>query len=267
VPESAGRPRIPLRSLLLLAVPAVAAGAVAAVAAREFSGSGTAPATHDGPPSPGVDADATESRAPVDDRRGRPRRPRARARASIDPELVAALDGEDETARRAAALALLRLGTGRLDALHELRPERPEARALLARIEEALGTLALIEAGQDWPKLSEEDRLSVRLKYWGKVLPEADLREERLAYWRSCVATDVRRLAKGSIAPGEAKWHELELARVRREAGEIDDAEWRRIRDAGIDEVRAWAASLRGRRDVTPARAAEAEAAAARLAE
>lgn len=252
------------RNLLLLTVPAGACGALLAVLAASLGGPpGTPPnlpADEDRPdvPEPEIRPENGPSR--------RPPRPRARAggrTTRIDPKIVAALEDPEESVRLDAALTLLRLGPSRLSDMYVLEPRRPEARALLSRVEEALGVLDRIERGVDYADLPEENRLEVRLKYWSRAVPPEKLRDERLAYWTLRVAGDPERLRLRAIEPGEARWHELELARVRRELGRIDDAEWRRLLDERLPEVRAWVASLRTRSDVPPSRAAEIEGAVA----
>jgi len=101
----------------------------------------------------------------------------------------------------------------------------------------------------------------VKLKHWGRAVPPELLRDERRRYWELRVEGDPERLRLRSIEPAEARWHELELAKVRRELSEIDDAAWRALLDAHLPEVRAWVESLRTRREFSPARAAEIAAA------
>lgn len=260
------------RNLLLATVPAGALGALLAVLAATL----TEPASTSEPPEAvrgtpeapsgdgGVDAPSDADPPEPPRKRDRPGGLRSR-RSRIDPRLVAQLEDASEEVRLRAAVELLRLGPSRLHDMYVLEPKRPESRALLSRVEEALGVLDQIEKGTDYGELPEENRLEVKLKHWGRAVPPELLRDERRRYWELRVEGDPERLRLRAIEPGEARWHELELAKVRRELGEIDEAVWKTLLDTHLPEVRAWADSLRTRREMSPARAAEISAAIAAL--
>lgn len=91
------------------------------------------------------------------------------------------------------------------------------------------------------------------------------LAKDRRRYWEICVEGDARRTADGTVRPGEAAWHALELARAKRDLGEIQEVEWTRLRDASIGDVRAWVRELAARKDVARTVVEPVEQALARI--
>jgi hypothetical protein len=247
------------RTMALLTLPAAAVGALAGLVLRDVADDPNAQ------PAPLAAApDRTEGGRPP--RRERPEPGSRRAGSTrrvvgnapdgvrpLDPSFAARLSSPDEDVRNACALELLRAGTSQTAAIDLLTPTTPEGVKLRDAIVNSLTVLAMNESGGNWEMLSEQGRLEVRLKYFAKVVPESSLRDERKRFWAVRVAGDADRLATGAIEKGEAAWAVLELARVRRELGEVGQDEWLKLRAERIGALRAWAASLaaepRTRRD------------------
>jgi hypothetical protein len=168
----------------------------------------------------------------------------------LDAGFAMRLSDPDPQVRNRCALDLLRLGPSRLDAIELVEPTTDEGRALRDKIVEAVTALARNEAGEDYPRLPEENRLELRLKYWGQVVPDSMLAAERKAMWTRRTADDAERVARGTISEAQAAWHRLELAYARRQLGEIGEDEWVKVRAEQMPLARAFVLELGARQDL-----------------
>ncbi len=171
-----------------------------------------------------------------------------------DDSLLGRLDSSDPERRHAAAYGLLTKGAKSLGTIKDLHARTPEARDTLKRLRAAIEKLEIVKKTTDYPKQSTEVRLGLRLATYLTVVPEHLLRKERVAYWTEKLDQDRLRIELGRGTDAEADVTRLELARVRRELGEVSDEEWLALQEELLPAAVKWVQSMRTRRDVSSAR-------------
>lgn len=242
------------RTLVLLAIPAIGIGAIAGLVFSGREPEPDAPVVIAGGTNP-VPDDARSHDRPTTAAHPRPpkrvRDPSAPgAFVPLDPSFVARIDSADEATRLACAADLLRMGPSRVASIEALPATTDAGRALRDAVANALDKLAQVRRGEDFPRLPLESRLEVELKFFGEVVPPELLRAERRKFWQERVAADPPRVATGAIPEGQAAWHQLELAKVRLENGEIRETEYAALRDEKLPMAREWLASITARPEV-----------------
>jgi hypothetical protein len=179
--------------------------------------------------------------------------------------LTQRIDSRDADERHTLALDLLRRGPAALPQARALRPESADGRDLQARLVAALQKMRALRRGGDYARLGEHLRLQLDLDAFATVVPEEYLHDERRDYWTAKLAADRGRAEGGLASDGEVALAELELARVRRDLGELDGAAYGELARRRLPELRVWIDSLRKRRDVPTARVQALDAQADRL--
>jgi len=168
--------------------------------------------------------------------------------------LTQRIDSRDVHERHELALELLRRGPSAVAQAQALRPESKPGRALQLRIVDALQKMRKLRRGGDYVRLENHLRLRLDLDAFATVVPDEQLRAERLEYWQMALDAVRGRVAQDLATDGEVALAELELARAGRDLGRIGEAEYRALAQKRLPAVEGWIDSLRERRGVSAAR-------------
>lgn len=222
--------------------------------------------TSAGEPAAGVTSgDAAEGVGAAGTSSDRPRSRTARHRHGDSGELGRRLSSEDPEVRYTTVLELLRSGRAGLRRLEGVNPPTRAGQLLVARAHESLRDLVANESHASHARLPEVSRMELRLRAFARVVPEAWLREERLAYWNARLELEQRRVEGGGGTEGEVALARLERDRVLVELGRLELEEFRRLGVELHADASRWVESLGARRDVPPARVAELRESLARV--